>query len=84
MWGYSVTFTVWDDVAVMSSDCDMGLIRRSLGGLLYLGRKSERTFQLKNTARAETSRHSEAPNGEMTDGVHLTFILGRPRPFGSP
>lgn len=70
--------TVWDDVGVMSLIAIWGLIRIRLGGLLYIGRMGERTFQQEETARAGTSRHSEAPSGEMSDGVHLTVILGRP------
>ena len=70
--------TVWDDVAVMSLDCDMGTDKRRFGGPLYLGRENERTFQQKEIARAGTSRHSETLSGEMADGVHLTvhFLAG--------
>ena len=69
---------VWDDVAVMSLDCDMGTDKRKFGGLLNLGRENERTFQQKEIARAGTSRHSRTPSGEMADGVHLMvhFLAG--------
>ena len=69
-WGYSVTLLC--GVTFLIAIC--GLMSGRLGSTV--GRKS-RYLQQEEIARAETSRHSEAPaSGVMTDGLWLgVFVL---------
>ena len=56
----------------------MGTDKNKFGGLLYLDRKGERTFQQKEMHVQERAVIAKPQDGEMSDGVHLTVILGRP------
>ena len=51
----------------------MGTDKRKFGGVLYVGRKNERSFQQKEIARARTRRHSEAPSARRDA---ISFLAG--------